>query len=165
MTNVMTDSAALATLADIEFPAPPEWRPVILFALAVLVVTAALVGLWCSRRSFRRPNSAVHAEQLPPRAQALERLAALRQGWESGMLDDRETGFRMCAVLRLGLGLPQLRAATPPGPDESLRWLSFVEELRQIRYRPRQSGLTSAHFDQARDWLSGTPVTRDLAGV
>lgn len=166
MTQVMTDSAALATLADIEFPAPPEWRQLFLLMACVLVLIAAFAGLWFVWRRFRGPDRAQPTDdRMPAGAQALVHLLALQQAWESGTIDDREAGFRMCALLRLGLELPQLRAETRPNLAESRQWLGFVDELRQIRYRPDRSLLKPAHFEQARGWLSGISVNRYLARV
>jgi hypothetical protein len=164
MTGVVTDSAALATLADIELPAPPEWRPLILFAIGLLVLIGMLTGLWFSLR--RRGQTAGTPPTRPSlQAEALTRLAALRKAWETGIIDDREAGFRLGAMLRLGLGLPQLHATPPPGSADPLHWTQFVDELRQVRYRPDRRRLTPAHFDQARDWLCAAAAHQDAAGV
>ncbi len=159
------DSAALATLADIELPAPPEWQPPLLLLLTAAVLASAAVialTLWLRRRRAARgparpvrPPATETSEQ-----QALTRLAALESDWSAGGLDDREAGFRLCALLRRGLGLPQLDGAHPPAGIDGARWRAYLVHLREIRYRPRHPPLTPARFGEARDWLVASAARR-----
>jgi hypothetical protein len=164
VTVAIGDSAALATLADIELPAPPEWRPWILLGIALLVLAATLAGIrFAARATGRSAGSPLAAD--PPHIQALARLAALELSWAAGAVDDREAGFRLCAVLRHGFGLAQVDAARPPGDVDSDDWRRFVDRLRRLRYRPEGGPLPPALFEQARAWLAASTSPPETPGA
>lgn len=156
MTGAITDNAALATLADIELPVPPEWPSPILLMLAVLAVAVALAALLSWQRRGAAPGQAPapQAPRLAVGQQALQRLTALEAAWSAGAIDDREAGFRLCTLLRLGLGLAQIDGARPPAGVDQGRWRDFVARLSEIRYRPVHAPVTASLFEQARGWLA-----------
>ncbi len=160
MTGMIADSAALATLADIELPIPPEAPSLVLLVLTVLAVAAVIAILLLWQRRGAAPGHAPEAEpsRLPVGQQALQRLAALEAAWSAGRINDREAGFRLCTLLRLGLGLAQIDGARPPAGVDDGRWRAFVSRLREIRYRPYHAPVTAALFEQARDWLAPHPA-------
>lgn len=152
-------AASLATLADIELPAPPAYGSIpsasgtLLVLTGLLVLAAALGVAWRIRRRGRRPGAAPVAPETPDR-QALIRLETLRAAWEGGRLDDRETGFRLCALLRIGLGLAQLRPTEPPASADRAQWRQVIDTLQAVRYPADHTRMTAAVFEQAGDWLA-----------
>jgi hypothetical protein len=160
MTPAVSDSAALAMLADIELPAPPSVPVGALMLLAALVVLAAVIaGVWWMSRRGRRPDARPVASAASPGRQALARLEALRESWIAGRVDDREAGFRVCVLLRIGLGLAQLRSTTPPAGVDPAQWARVVRGLEAVRYRPDQVRLSDRMFEQVQDWLAGSPAS------
>ncbi|MFQ5489026.1 MAG: hypothetical protein ACE5ET_11360, partial [Gammaproteobacteria bacterium] len=88
----------LQRLADIEPPPAPDWHPLLL-ASGVLLLLALLTLAW---HLAHRP--------LTPRRAALKRLRHLERRWRQDRCNERETAYRLAAILRLGLGLEQLQA-------------------------------------------------------
>lgn len=154
MTGAIADSTALTTLADIELPIPPALPSPVLFVLAILAVAAVIAALLLWQRRSAAHGQAPEPLRLPVGQQALRRLATLKTSWASGSIDDREAGFRLCALLRLGLGLPQIDGSHPPAGVDDGRWRAFVTRLNEIRYRPQHPPVTVSLFEQAQDWLA-----------
>jgi hypothetical protein len=165
MTPSVSDSAALAMLADIELPAqPPDPAGALVLLAALVVLVAVIAGAWRMSRRGRRPGSRPVASEASPGRQALARLDALRESWKAGRVDDREAGFRICVLLRIGLGLAQLRSTAPPAGVDPAQWTHVVRGLEAVRYRPEQVRLTGRMFEQVQDWLAGSPATDRSAG-
>jgi hypothetical protein len=155
----MTDPSSLAALADIELPDAPVWPSGWMMAAAVsIAVVAALAALmWRRARGNRK---AIAAESPPsPRDEAIHRIEALRSEWAAGKLGDREATYRLCALLRIGLGLPQLEAAPAPHFIPPRDWETIVALLRRVRYRRDGRGIDERMFDRASAWLraAGSP--------
>ena len=126
-------------LADIAPPPPPDWRPLWWGAAALLLLLA--LGFLFMRRPGR-PD---------PRRLALRRLDCLERDWRKGHCPDRQAAYRLAALLRLGLGLTDLRH--PPLPDDE--WQAFIARLDAVRYRPAPTvRLEEAQFLLARRWLT-----------
>lgn len=152
----MNEAAALATLADIELPLPPEGDATIRLVIALLALTVIglLLALAWSRRSRRR-QPPVATPATSRRHQAMERLHALQAEWQQGGVDDREAAYRLGAILRLGFGLAQLDGESPATVADHAAWRRLIEGLRLLRYHPGHARLQAADFDLARAWLAG----------
>jgi hypothetical protein len=147
----------LAALADIELPAPPDWRPVMLLATALLLCAAAALIIHLRSRPRRAaPSSAPAAGSgRQVSGEALARLDRLRREWSSGTIDARAAAYRLGTLLRLGLGLPQLHAAAPPAGLDGKEWLETLALLQALRYAPASTqALTLEIFARAQRWLA-----------
>ena len=163
----MNGADPLATLADIELPAPPDWRPLIAAVGLLLLFAAWALVLYI--RARKRDSIPAHprppAPETGPRA-ALAQLEQLRLEWCSGVLDARTAAYRIGALLRLGLDLPQLLPAAPPAGLDDEEWRETLQLLQSLRYpqAPAQA-LPPELFDRAQRWLGRheprTP-TRDV---
>lgn len=143
----------LAALADIEILAPPEAGAALLPALAAILVLVG-VAAWLIARRHREPLSRTHEPTSSPE-EALQRLATLRANWQAGTADDRETGYRLCALLRIGLGLPALDPATPPHAlPRREAWAPLLHGLQRLRYARGGAHLSEEAFDLAMLWLA-----------
>ncbi|MCC6303166.1 MAG: DUF4381 family protein [Gammaproteobacteria bacterium] len=149
----MNPTDPLAALADIETPAPPDWAPLIAIAALTLAIAAALLIFYIRTRG--RPRHAA-----PSTAhEALARIEGLQREWEAGETDARTAAYRLATLLRLGLGLPQLRPATPPAGLDAAEWRETLTFLHGLRYAPAPvSALSPELFARARRWL-GRPDT------
>lgn len=149
----------LAALADIEILAPPDagtpLAPLLIALVVAIGVTACLI-VW--RRRKRK------TAEVPPTsvAEALRRLAALRADWEAGTVENREAGYRLCALLRIGLGLPVLDPVAPPALPRSEEWTPMLRGLQRLRYERGDASLSEEAFELARLWLSASE-TRAVA--
>jgi hypothetical protein len=154
----------LAALADIELPAPPDWGPVIAFSALALVFIAAVSvrALLIWRRRSRRDT----VPPVPPRLtdEAQTRLARLREEWDAGAIDARTAAYRLAVLLRLGLGLPQLRPAAPPRGMDAAEWRETLAVLQSLRYTPApRAALTPEIFRRADRWLGQRVATAEGA--
>ena len=148
----MTDPQTLAALADIELPDAPAW-PSPWLEIAVSAAAIVVIAVWVWRRLRARREASPLASPSPSR-EALVRLEALRSQWSAGRLNDREAAYRLCTLLRLGLGLPQLEATSPPSWMQTPRdWEATVALLRRARYRTEDCGIDERIFAQASGWL------------
>ncbi len=132
----------LQRLADIEPPPAPDWQPTLLTGGALFLVLALLLVAW---RLARRPQS--------PQRTALQRLQYLERQWQQGRCSERETAYRLAAILRLGLGLASLQ--TTPDPRHGREWQQLIQQLDELRYQPQPPRLTATLFHSARRWLAG----------
>lgn len=144
----MSRDEIAAAMADIVLPPAPDWRPAIAVGAAIAVVAIALAA-WRIQQRARRACSPVDSD-------AVAHLDELHQAWAARVVDDREAGYRLAALLRVGLGLRQLRSDSPPrvvtDPNE---WANILTLLEHLRYRRRaDTGLSSQVFGRARRWLS-----------
>jgi hypothetical protein len=143
----------LAALADIEIPAPPPAAvplPLLLGALALLLAAAIAFRIFRGRARRRMPPVPA-----PPADEALRRLEALQREWHEGKSNDRETAYRLCALLRIGLSLPGLDPSLPPaGIAGEREWSDCLRALRALRYGAQAGAIDPGVFAQARDWLT-----------
>ena len=137
MTAAMTlPPELLQRLADIEPPPPPAGHP-LLFSAGLALILLGL--LWIGRR-MRRP--------LPPRRAALRRLRQLERQWREGQWNDRETAYRLAAILRLGL------EDGPSCASRAQEWQHLMTQLAALRYPSTPRGAVSeALFHSARRCL------------
>jgi hypothetical protein len=148
----MNDS--LAALADIELPAPPDWRPLIALAAAALAVVVAAIVVYARRRRAPAARLSTDRAETGPRA-ALLRLERLQREWSAGAIDARAAAYRLVTLLRLGLALPQLHPAAPPTGLNETEWRETLCLLQDLRYRPApEHALTGEVFARAHDWLN-----------
>lgn len=153
------DADALAALADIEVPAPPEWGAAALAGLLLILVAAAIgAAAWHRLRRGQVPATAgTPPVRLSPAAEALVRLDALQEHWRAGGVDDREAGYRLCTLLRIGLTLPALDPSVPPaGIPRPEEWRRCLQRLQRLRYAARGETLAAEAFELARLWLAST---------
>lgn len=145
----------LATLADIEIPAPPPPGTSLLIlallaGLLILILAAAITV-----RHVRGRERQARTPPSTPADEALRRLDALQRDWRSGNSGDRETAYRLCTLLRIGMSLPELDPAlAPAGIDQIQEWSSCLHRLREQRYGTRTGVFDPAAFEQARNWLT-----------
>lgn len=160
----MSPTDPLAALADIELPAPPDWRPVIAFTVLALVLIAAVsIRALLIRHRLRR-DAAPPAPPTRLTHEAQTRLAHLREEWDAGAIDARTAAYRLAVLLRLGLGLPQLRPATPPRGMDAAEWRETLAVLQSLRYTPApRAALTPEIFSRADHWLSQRVATTEGA--
>lgn len=147
----MNREDALQRLADIIPPAAPDLRIWWFSAGAFFfAVVAALSARWWMKR--RRP--AVHV--VSSRQAARSQLQTLRAEWDARQVTDRDAAYRLAAILRLGLKLPQLPEAPPPSvQDDSAQWRETVAQLHRQRYAASAlQPLNAGVFDRALRWLS-----------
>jgi hypothetical protein len=147
----------LAALADIELPAPPDWRPAIILATALLLCAAGALIIYMrarTRRAAPSPAAAAGTGEAVSRA-ALAQLERLRRESSSGAIDARAAAYRLGTLLRLGLGLPQLHAAAPPAGLDGNEWRETLTLLHALRYAPASAqALTPEVFARAQRWLN-----------
>lgn len=159
----MNPTDPLAALADIELPAPPDWRPVIAFTVLalMLIATLSIRALLIRRRRSRR-DTVPSAPQTRLSHEARTRLARLRQEWEAGAIDARTVAYQLAVLLRLGLGLPQLRPAAPPPEMDAAEWRETLAVLQSLRYTPAPTAaLTPEIFSRADRWLGQHRVMQE----
>jgi hypothetical protein len=146
----MKEGVALSQLADIlPPPAPggPDWLLVSVVGIVCIVITATVLWFVKKRNAPRRAS---------PAREARRRLAALRNAWQSRTLSDRETAYRLAALLRLGLALPQLGSHLRPATvEDDASWRETLQQLHALRYRDQPGlSLPSTCFEHAERWLT-----------
>jgi hypothetical protein len=143
----MKEGVALRQLADVLPPPAPglgEWLP---FIFAAAILTAAALFWWL--RKPRSPHGNASARE------ARRRLDRLRAEWHSQTVSDREAAYRLAALLRLGLRLPQLAPLLcPPSVKDVVAWEETLRELHALRYRRGTPRLSPQCFDRAEQWLA-----------
>lgn len=151
----MTRDEALQKMADVIPPAPPDYTAWWFGALAAVAIAAAATAalLW-RRRRRERPVT------LSPRIAAQRQLQQVYAAWKTHEIGDRDAAYRLAAILRLGLGLPQLWDAPPASAaDDAALWRETLRQLHAQRYAAAGAPpLEAVLFDHARRWLaSGAP--------
>ena len=134
-------------LADIELPPEPNWWPLIWIALIFLLIQTLFTVIMLKKR-----KSAAHKAQ-PDKAQ--QRLQKIQQQWKNGELNAHDTAYQLATVLRLGLGLKQLKQ-TPPEflSDQKTQWQSVIKKLQQLRYKNKCNvTLDDDIFSSIQRWL------------
>ena len=145
----MKEGVALSQLADIlppPVPSGPNWM--LLAQIGIVCLITALILVWFIKKRFSR--RAVSSAR-----EAVQRLATLREAWRSHTISDREAAYRLAALLRLGLALPQLNARKRPAfvQDETL-WRETLDQLHTLRYRNQPVVALSAEcFEHTERWL------------
>lgn len=145
------DGNPLSKLADIDLPPAPDWQPFITGAavgvVAVLLVLGGTIYLW------RRRRRASAAPAAPRRA--LGRFEQLARLWRDKRLDDRETSYRLAALLRLSLAVEQLDERCPAVlVRHREQWDATVALLQRLRYQRSPSArLREEDFQHIRQWL------------
>jgi hypothetical protein len=140
----------LDRLADIEMlppPSAPGGAGVV--ALAIIAVAALI---WYLRKARSKESAPVARA---PHQEALQRLDALRAEWLHGAIDDREAAYRLCTLLRIGLGLERLDPEQAPVGLEAETWRSWHLDMQRARYPASGHPLTEALFATAASWLQG----------
>jgi hypothetical protein len=146
----MNEGVALSQLADIlppPAPSGPDWILLLVVAVVCLIAVAAL--LWFVKKHYLRSSGS-------PAREALRRLAALRAAWQARTISDREAAYRLAALLRLGLALPQLAPQLRPAAvDNEQWWHETLAQLNALRYRDHAPSTLPSHcFDRAERWLA-----------
>jgi len=158
----MDNNTLLQKLADIEQPAPPEWRGfIVFFIVTVILLTLAAWALWHWRAHQQN-------KMRTPVSQALGLLDELNSHWSNGDIDDRETSYRLSTLLRLALGLKQIDSTYPnilennPDPNKSKQnkkeWEKTIHLFSQIRYQASTPAKLNADiFQTIKGWLRAMP--------
>lgn len=134
-------------LADIELPPEPNWWPLIWIVLGFLLIQTLFTVIMLKKR-----RSAAN-KTLPDDAQ--QRLQQIQQQWQHDELNSRDAAYQLATVLRLGLGLKQLKQ-TPPEflSDQRTQWQSVIKQLQQLRYEANcKAILNDELFSTIQDWL------------
>lgn len=152
-------SDPLSRLADIDLPAPPDWQPLLL-AVGLTVVLLPL-SLWLGRRLWHRWRE----RRMSAAQQALREIDPLLCHWQRREIDDREAGYRLAALLRLGLGMDQVdEHCPPPLSRHRAQWGETIGTLQRVRYQATPSSrLRPEDFMRVRQWLTaaGRPPHRE----
>jgi hypothetical protein len=151
----MNENELLAKLADVDLPAPPDWRiPLMITLIATAAAVLFIYGIWHYLRHR------LHHLHQHPAQQALRRLEHLRQEWESQKIGDREAAYHLATLLRLGLELPQLQNHRPYPHSDPASWRNMLLLLEHLRYRESTAEKLSPDvFRLAHDWLSAAGNT------
>jgi hypothetical protein len=143
-----SDQLQLQGLVDIEPPPPPPSGPAIGPIAIGIPLVLAVALLWVQRHSAR--------------TRALRELRQLRRLHTGRKIAQRDTAFRLTAILRLGLSTSRiLPDRLPPGCSINShdRWKNFAEELRHARFS--QASATARELDtliaEAKHWLRKHP--------
>ena len=156
--NTAAPIETLATLADIEIPAPPAPAASLLILGAFILLLATLTALWFfHRRRHEQPPARTAAPELELELadEALQRLDALYREWRAGQTNDRETAYRLCALLRIGMALPGLDPSRPPAGVAPVEWATCLHALHGQRYGARSTAaIDEAAFERLRHWLT-----------
>jgi hypothetical protein len=138
----------LQGLADIEWPAAPDWSAFYMTAAAAAVLLCVGIAaiVWYRRRPVRPVDRS---------GQALARLAALQAAWQGGTTDDRAAAYQLMTILRLGLGQAQLTTDHPaPAQVSATTWQTTIAMLHRYRYAgTTPEALPVTCFDNVRRWL------------
>jgi hypothetical protein len=127
----MNDPDVLNKMADIELPAPPDWRPVIIIGITSLIVLVAILRMWYSRRRIQKRHNP-HTDIM----QSGRVLEEIKNLWSAGRISDREASYRLTTLLRLELGLAQLPVTCPAElANDSTDWESTIQLFNQLRYK------------------------------
>ncbi len=139
-------AAAIARLADIDPPPPPD--PVLPTAIAglLLLVMTGIAIAW-RRRHETRPS-----DTRPSPVRALE---ALERDASTGRIAGRQIAYEFAALLRYRYGIPFLGRDLPPTcPLAADEWRRLVEWLDRARYAPRPLPMGSEGFHLMRRCLA-----------
>ncbi len=154
----------LAALADIEIPAPPApATPLLALSVLILILAAAALWLLLSRRRKPPQTPTPHPSTLAD--EALRRLDALHEEWRAGKTEDRETAYRLCALLRIGMTLHRLDPALPPACAPAAEWSACLHALRRPRYSAHGGAIDAAVFESIRHWLAAHRTGTEAAHV
>lgn len=151
----MNEDRALATLADIILPPPPDWHSFWLITAIMLAVLALVIAAlyFYVRKSRLRQRAAPSSP--------LNELATLEKQWRDGVLPTRETAYRLATLLRVGMGIPQLTRHPPLAfASQDSRWETLIRALEHIRYAPHNSTFDTQWFDWTREWLDSLERSR-----
>ncbi len=138
-------------LAGLELPPAPDWQPLIIATLVVLIALLLAVALIYLRSRRQQPG---HIDDQS--REALHQLHLLQQQWLQQSIDDHDAAYRLATLLRLGLGLNQLTNTAPPALiEQQQRWQQLQQQLIQLRYTPAESRppLSADLFTQVETWL------------
>ena len=156
----MNDAAnpeILNHLADIELPAPPDWQP-LLIAGGAIIIALMLIVLTRIYIRHRKKSSSDTGSHLDPALAAHLQLQQLIHDWQSHIINDRETAYRLTTLLRLGLRLPQLTSDCPPHiTSDQQAWQETVMICTRLRYQQASvTRLSPEIFQYAEQWLLKT---------
>src|SRR3569833_1174881 len=150
----------LQRLADVISPPPPDLQAWWFTAGAVLILAVAALVIWRlrRRRTLRRYD---------PRTDAQAQLRTLRGAWEARPIGDRAAAYRLAAVLRLGLGLPQQSESPPPAAaGAAALWCRLALPLPALvwwAWRRRPPRRAAALFHPHAELLAGLAAHRPTA--
>ena len=139
----------LNQLADIVLPTSPPWYDA-WWWLAVTIFMGASALVIGVATLYRR-----HRQQHTPMKEACLRLDGVLGSWQQGKIDQREAAYLLAALLRLGLGLPQLHPEQAPPGIQDEAWRTVLRKLEKLRYSSSAATatLTPALFQELRVWL------------
>ena len=134
-------------LADIELPPEPNWWPLIWIVLVFLLIQTLLTIIMLKKRK------AATKKLLPDEAR--QRLQQIHQQWQHGELESRDAAYELATLLRLGLGLKQLKYGPPTSlSHQTKEWQAVIEQLKQLRYQANSDiTLNEETFNTIQAWL------------
>jgi hypothetical protein len=141
-------------LADVELPPAPDWQPLIIAAVAIIIALLVAVVVIYLRSRRKDSNNVSDRNRDAP-----HQLQLLQQAWQKKEIDDHDAAYRLATLLRLGLGLNQLGDMPPPSlQGDQQQWRQLLQQLAQLRYRPHageeeKKELTTEIFIQVEQWL------------
>ena len=150
----MNEPGLLNKMADIELPAAPDWQPyiiVIAITLLIVFITVMIIrNMYKSKKQYASSPADVK--------DGGSVLDEIEDQWSTGRIDDREASYRLSTLLRLGLGLPQLRPVCPADLiDDATAWEDTIQLFHQLRYKQTtQTRLSAEDFRYVKKWLMHT---------
>ena len=146
----MNDPDVLNKMADIELPAPPDWRPVIIIGITSLIVLVAILRMWYSHRRIQKRHNT--CSDIVEGNRVLEEI---KERWSAGRISDREASYRLTTLLRLELGLAQLPVTCPAElGNDSTDWERTIQLFNQLRYKKTSTlKLSADEFNFVNRWL------------
>lgn len=157
MNHATLTNSMINTMADIQFPSPPNWQALLLIII-LTALTAALVGWYRWREKPQADFTELNEGSV------LTQLNSLEQDWSTGVVSQRSCAYQLASLLRKGLQLPQLDHEPPLCAQHNpQQWRDMILLLQQCRYPEKcPDQLNSLIFEQIRILLSLTPgYTKD----
>ena len=154
----MNSEQLLSQLADIELPtSEPSTASTIWLLTGAFIILAFVAYVFWRKHQAPQYNG--------DSAIAVEKLSQLHHQWRDGSISNRETAYRLCAILRLGLNLKQL-TLTPPEhlKNHQTQWQTCIKQLQNMRYEHGNTHSTCSTcstcsisedmFTLSRSWLT-----------
>lgn len=135
-------------MADIEMPPAVDWQPLIITVAIMLTLSILAFVIYRANKHQVRQENQIGK-------QALSELNKLQQQWQQKTINDQNTAYRLCALLRLGLQQQQI-TTTPPQQlaKYAQQWRTTIKQLEQLRYTPKaQHCISTKTFEQIQHWL------------
>ncbi len=136
-------------LAPLEPPLTPDWQPLLYTTATLIALVAIAVAIYYLRKHQQSKNTLSICNE------AKSELLKLKSRWQNRELNDSDTAYHLCTILRIGLQLKQLTQTPPPHLiTHKQPWQHTITLLSELRYANRSShSLSEEIFTLAEQWL------------